>query len=79
MISPSADAGRLARERRPILLILAKYDMTFLPDLALIFFDDCDRYNAPARKVSYPAAITPSVRRRSNTSTPSTSLISSAG
>jgi hypothetical protein len=53
-ISPSAHAGRLARERRPVLLVSAKYDMTFLPDLAQIFFDDCDRYNAPARKVFLP-------------------------
>jgi hypothetical protein len=53
-ISPSAHAGRLARERRQVLLISTKYDMTFLPDLAQIFFDDCDRHNAPARKVFLP-------------------------
>ena len=53
-ISPSAHARRLARERRPVLFISTKYDMTFLPDLAQIFFDDCDRYNAPARKVFLP-------------------------
>jgi hypothetical protein len=53
-ISPSAHAGRLARERRPALLISAKYDLSFLPDLSQIFFDDCDRHNAPARKVFLP-------------------------
>ncbi|HEY6403130.1 MAG TPA: hypothetical protein VI479_17050 [Blastocatellia bacterium] len=53
-ISPSAHAGRLALERRPVLFISTKYDMTFLPDLAQIFFDDCDRHNAPARKVFLP-------------------------
>ncbi len=53
-ISPSAHAGRLARERRPILFISAKYDLTFLPDLAQIFFDDCERYNVAARKVFLP-------------------------
>jgi hypothetical protein len=53
-ISPSAHAGRLARDRRPTLLVSAKYDLTFLPDLSRIFFDDCDRHNAPARKVFLP-------------------------
>ena len=53
-ISPSAHAARLARERRPVLFISAKYDLSFLPDLARIFFDDCDRYNVPARKVFLP-------------------------
>jgi hypothetical protein len=53
-ISPSAHAARLARERRPLLFISTKYDLTFLPDLARIFFDDCDRYNVPARKVFLP-------------------------
>jgi hypothetical protein len=53
-ISPSAHAARLARERRPLLLISTRYDLTFLPDLARIFFDDCDRYNVPARKVFLP-------------------------
>src|SRR5262245_51083513 len=32
-ISPSAHAARLARERRPVLFISTKYDLTFLPDL----------------------------------------------
>jgi hypothetical protein len=53
-ISPSAYAARLARERRPVLFISTKYDLTFLPDLARIFFDDYDRHNAPARKVFLP-------------------------
>jgi len=53
-ISPSAHTAGLARERRPILFISTKYDLTFLPDLARIFFDDCDRYNVPARKIFLP-------------------------
>jgi hypothetical protein len=53
-ISPSAHAGKLARERRPALFISAKYDLSFLPDLSQIFFDDCARHNAPARKVFLP-------------------------
>jgi hypothetical protein len=53
-ISPSAHTRRLACERRPALFISTKYDLTFLPDLARIFFDDCDRHNVPARKVFLP-------------------------
>jgi len=54
VISPSAHAGRLAHERRPSLLISAAYDMSFLPDLSRIFFDDCERHGVPARKVFLP-------------------------
>jgi hypothetical protein len=53
-ISPSAHADRLRRVRRPALCISAKYDLTFLPDLARIFFDDCDRHGVPTRKVFLP-------------------------
>jgi hypothetical protein len=53
-ISPSAHAGRLAQVRRPALLISANYDMSFLPDLSRIFFDDCDRHGVPARKIFLP-------------------------
>ncbi|MBO0859613.1 MAG: abhydrolase domain-containing 18 [Chloracidobacterium sp.] len=53
-ISPSAHAGKLSRQRRPALLISTKYDLTFLPDLSQIFFEDCDRHNSPARKVFLP-------------------------
>jgi hypothetical protein len=53
-ISPSAYAARLARERRPVLFISTKYDLTFLPDLGRIFLDDCARHNVPARKVFLP-------------------------
>ncbi|MGE0131029.1 MAG: alpha/beta hydrolase family protein [Blastocatellales bacterium] len=54
VISPSAHANRLARVRRPALLISAAYDMSFLPDLSRIFFDDCERHGVPARKVFLP-------------------------
>ncbi len=54
VISPSAHSGRLARVRRPALLISAAYDMSFLPDLSQIFFDDCERHGVPARKVFLP-------------------------
>ena len=53
-ISPSAHTGKLAGLRRPALLISTKYDLSFLPDLSRIFFDDCERYNVPARKVFLP-------------------------
>lgn len=53
-ISPSAYAGKLASLRRPALLISARYDLTFLPDLAQIIFDDCERHGAPVRKVFLP-------------------------
>ncbi len=53
-ISPSAYAERLRRVRRPALCISAIYDLTFLPDLAQIFFDDCERHGVPARKVFLP-------------------------
>ncbi|MGH9832585.1 MAG: hypothetical protein ACRD9Y_06170, partial [Blastocatellia bacterium] len=42
-ISPSAYTDRLGDVRRPALFISTKYDLSFLPDLAQIFFDDCER------------------------------------
>jgi hypothetical protein len=53
-ISPSAHTAKLAGLRRPALLISTKYDLSFLPDLAQIFFDDCERHGVPARKVFLP-------------------------
>ena len=47
-ISPSALAHRLTEVRRPALLVSARYDLTFLPDLSQIFFDDCARHGVPA-------------------------------
>jgi pimeloyl-ACP methyl ester carboxylesterase len=49
-ISPSAHAGRLAGVRRPVLLISARYDLTFLPDLSQIFLSDVERHGVPAEK-----------------------------
>ena len=54
VISPSAHTDKFARAHRPALLISTKYDLTFLPDLAQIFFDDCERHGVPARKVFLP-------------------------
>jgi dienelactone hydrolase len=53
-ISPSAHTAKLAGHRRPSLLISTKYDLSFLPDLSRIFFDDCERHGVPARKVFLP-------------------------
>ncbi|MGE0884257.1 MAG: abhydrolase domain-containing 18 [Blastocatellales bacterium] len=47
-ISPAAYTAPLAEVRRPALCISTKYDLTFLPDLAQIFFDDCRRHGVPA-------------------------------
>ena len=48
-ISPSAYRARLNAVRRPALLVSAAYDLTFLPDLSQIFFDDCAAQGVPAR------------------------------
>ncbi len=53
-ISPSAYSHMLASVRRPALLISTMYDLTFLPDLAQIFFNDCEHQGMPARKVFLP-------------------------
>jgi len=50
-ISPSAFTHRLRRDGRQALLISARYDLTFLPELAQIFFDDCEQRGVPIRKV----------------------------
>lgn len=53
-ISPSALSHRLPTVRRPALLISATYDLTFLPDLTRIFFEDCDRHGVPHDKILLP-------------------------
>jgi len=47
-ISPAAYTDSLPGLRRPFLCISASYDLTFLPDLAQIFFDACRQHNVPA-------------------------------
>lgn len=49
-ISPSVYAPRLRGDRRPALMISARYDLTFLPDLSQILFDDCERHDVAVRK-----------------------------
>jgi hypothetical protein len=53
-ISPSAYASRLSGLRRQALLICARYDLTFLPDLSRILFEDCERHGAEVRKAFLP-------------------------
>ncbi len=53
-ISPSAHVHKLAGIRRPALLISTKYDLSFLPDLAQIFFEDCERHGVAVNKVFLP-------------------------
>jgi hypothetical protein len=53
-ISPSAHVDKLASVRRPALFISARYDLTFLPDLSQIIFDDCKRHGVDVRKVFLP-------------------------
>lgn len=54
VISPSAHADRLATVQRPALCISAAYDLSFLPDLAEIFFDASRRHGVPAKEVYLP-------------------------
>jgi hypothetical protein len=53
-ISPSAYAHRLRGDRRAALMISARYDLTFLPELAQTLFDDCARHEIPVRRASLP-------------------------
>lgn len=53
-ISPSAYTDKLADVCRPALFISARYDLTFLPDLAQIIFDDCERHSVAVRKAFLP-------------------------
>jgi hypothetical protein len=49
-ISPSVYTPRLGGDRRPALMISARYDLTFLPDLSQILFDDCARHDIAVQK-----------------------------
>lgn len=44
-ISPNAYVDRLARNPRRGLLISARYDLTFTPELSELLFDECRRHN----------------------------------
>ncbi len=53
-ISPSAYLSRIKGDRRHALMISARYDLTFPPDLAQIVFEAYERYGAAIRKVILP-------------------------
>ena len=54
-LSPSFYADHvLGRVRRHAMLISAKHDLTFVPDLSDIFIADCERHGVPMEKVFLP-------------------------
>ena len=53
-ISPSAYVHRLREQQRHALLLSARYDLTFPPELSQVLFEDCARHNVPIRKVLLP-------------------------
>ncbi|MFM8394934.1 MAG: abhydrolase domain-containing 18, partial [Acidobacteriota bacterium] len=53
-ISPSGYVDRLADVRRRAMLISARYDLTFLPDLTEIFVRDVESQGVPAAKRYLP-------------------------
>jgi hypothetical protein len=48
-ISPNAYVHRLADNPRPGLLVSARYDLTFTPELSELLFDECRRHNTGFR------------------------------
>jgi hypothetical protein len=44
-ISPNAYVNRLAGDERRALLISARYDLSFTPELSRMLFEECDRYD----------------------------------
>jgi len=50
-ISPSVYTHLLKGDTRPMMMISARYDLTFLPDLAQILFDGCTAEGVNFRKV----------------------------
>ncbi|MBX3278954.1 MAG: abhydrolase domain-containing 18 [Acidobacteria bacterium] len=53
-ISPSVYTPRLSGDPRPALMISARYDLTFLPDLSRLLFDDCARHGVGVQKAFLP-------------------------
>jgi hypothetical protein len=51
VISPSVYTKLLKGDKRKLLMISARYDLTFLPDLSQILFDDCHAHGIEPRKV----------------------------
>jgi len=53
-ISPNSYVDRLAGDRRRKLMISARYDLTFTPELSQLLFDECDR-----QRVAFDRSIVP--------------------
>jgi hypothetical protein len=53
-ISPSAYVPRMRGHRRQALMISARYDLTFPPELSRIVFEDCARHGVAIRKAFLP-------------------------
>ncbi len=53
-ISPSAYVHRMRGLQRQALMISARYDLTFPPELSRILFDDCERHGVAMRKAILP-------------------------
>jgi hypothetical protein len=53
-ISPSAYVHRMRGHQRQALMISARYDLTFPPDLSHIIFEDCERQGVAMHKALLP-------------------------
>lgn len=53
-ISPNSYVSRLAGDTRPGLLISARYDLSFTPELSQLLFQECDRQGVELDRVIVP-------------------------
>jgi hypothetical protein len=53
-ISPNSYVSRLAGDTRPGLLISARYDLSFTPELSQLLFQECDRQGVQLDRVIVP-------------------------
>jgi len=53
-ISPNSYVSRLAGDKRPGLMISARYDLSFSPELSRMLFRECDRHGARLDRVIVP-------------------------
>lgn len=53
-ISPNSYVSRLAGDTRPALLISARYDLSFTPELSQLLFRECDRQGVALDRVIVP-------------------------
>jgi hypothetical protein len=53
-ISPNSYVHRLAGNRRRGLLLSARYDLSFTPELSKLLFDECDRHDTNLERVVVP-------------------------